>query len=359
MTLVDPAKIRNVVVVGHRGAGKTSLIEAMLHASGEKNRLGSVTDGTTTMDCDEDEIKRQMTIAAGLGHLEWEKSKVNIVDTPGEASFISEAMGSLGVVESALMVINAVAKVEVQSERLWKRADELGVSRLVAINMLDRERADFGEALSALQDRFGDGVVAVALPIGSEHDFNGVVDLLSLKAYTYADSSGTGREIAVPDDVQAGVDSAREQLVERVAEVDDSLIEKYLEGEELSSEEIADALATGVATGTLFPVVPVAAAKNVGADVLLNTITSALPSPVTAAVRSVPLADGSGDVEVAADVDAPASLAVFKTVYDQFAGRINLARIFSGRIGTDSQLVNPRTGDKERTGNILAEPAIS
>ena len=159
MALVDPAKIRNMAVVGHRGAGKTSLVEALLFTSGAKNRLGNVTDGTTTMDHDEDEISRQMTISSGLAHVEWNKHKFNLIDTPGEASFINDALGALAVVESAFMVVNTVAKVEVQTERLWKLAAELGVARMAVLNMMDRERAVFDEAVDALQDRFGDGVV--------------------------------------------------------------------------------------------------------------------------------------------------------------------------------------------------------
>jgi elongation factor G len=190
MALADPASIRNLAVVGHRGAGKTSLIEALLFTTGAKNRMGSIADGTTTMDHDDDTIKRQMTISAGLAHAEWKKHKLNLIDTPGEASFISEAMGSLGVVESILMVVNAVTKVEVQTERLWNRATELGVARAIVVNMMDRERADYDEVLTALRERLGGGVVPVALPIGKEQDFNGVVDLVQMKAYTYADPSG-------------------------------------------------------------------------------------------------------------------------------------------------------------------------
>ena len=165
--------------------------------------MGSIADGTTTMDHDDDTIKRQMTISAGLAHAEWKKQKLNLIDTPGEASFISEAMGSLGVVESILMVVNAVNKVEVQTERIWKRATELGVARAIVVNMMDRERADYDEVLTALRERLGDGVVPVALPIGKEQDFNGVVDLVQMKAYTYADASGKGTEIAIPADMQA------------------------------------------------------------------------------------------------------------------------------------------------------------
>ncbi len=353
MSLVDPAKIRNVAVVGHRGCGKTSLVEAILHTAGVKNRLGSVVDGTTAMDHDEDEIKRQMTISAALAHVDWDKRKFNLVDTPGEASFITEATVTLSVVEGALLVVNAVSKVEVQTERLWRRCEQLGVARLVAVNMLDRERADFDEVLTALGERFGAAPVAVALPIGTEQAFSGLVDLLDMKAYTYSSTTGKGQETSIPDEMADAVDTARLTLVERIAESDDELIEKYLEGEELTHEELLAALKNSVAEGRLTPVLPVAATKNIGTDRLLEMIEFGLPSPARAGTRSLPLVDGSGETDVAPELDAPTALVIFKTISDQFSGRINLAKIFSGRIAGDSQLLNPRTGERERTGNIL------
>lgn len=353
MALSDPAKIRNISVVGHRGAGKTSLIEALLFTAGVKNRLGAVVDGTTVMDHDEDEIKRQMTISAGLAHLDWAGAKLNLLDTPGEASFINEALGTLSVVEGVLMVVNAVTKVEVQTERVWKRAVDMGVSRVVAANMMDRERAYFGEALAALQARFGDGVVALGLPIGEEAGFHGVVDLLAMKAYVYSGGAGKGAEQPIPDELQAAAEEAREKLVDRVAEADDALLEKYLEGSELTQAEITSALQAAVAAGTVSPVLPVSATKNIGIDRLLEMALS-VPSPAARGARTV-LAGTSGtdEVELPVDIAGSPALFVFKTIYDQFSGRVNLARIFSGKIATDSQLLNVRTAEKERTGNIL------
>jgi len=353
MALVDPAKIRNIAVVGHRGAGKTSLVEALLFATGAKNRLGAVMDGTTTMDHDEDEIKRQMSISAGLAHVDWANDKINLIDTPGEASFINEALGALPVVEGVLMAVNAVTKVEVQTERLWKRAKDMGVSRVVAVNMMDRERADFGEAVDALKARFGDEVVAVALPIGHEAGFKGLVDLVAMKAHTYSGVTGRSTEGPVPDDLHDAAAEARETLVDRVAEADDALLEKYLEGAELTHEEITTALKAAVAAGTVSPVIPVAATKNIGSDRLLDLILT-VPSPAAKGPRKAfKGTSGSDEVDLPVDAAAPTALFVFKTIYDQFSGRVNLVRLFSGKIATDSQLLNDRANEKERTGNIL------
>jgi elongation factor G len=352
MTLVDPAKIRNVAVVGHRGSGKTSLVEALLFTTGVKNRLGTVMDGTTTMDHDEDEIKRQMTISAGLAHVDWAGHRINLIDTPGEASFINEAMGTLPVVEGVLMLVNAVTRVEVQTERLWKRARDTGVSRVAAVNMMDRERADFSEAVAALKARFGDEVVAVALPIGHEAGFKGVVDLVTMKAYTYSAATGKAVEGPIPDDLAGTAAEAREILVDRVAEADDVLLEKYLESGELTQQEVRAALRAAVAAGSVSPVIPVSAAKNIGSDRLLETLLS-IPSPVTCGERTASRMPSGEEVGLPCDQSAPAALFVFKTIYDQFSGRVNLARIFSGKIATDTQVLNERTGEKERTGNIL------
>jgi elongation factor G len=353
MALVDPAKLRNVAVVGHRGAGKTSLVEAMLFTSGAKNRLGSIADGTTAMDHDEDEIKRQMTISAGLAHVDWSGHKYNVLDTPGEASFINEALGTLSVVEGVVVAVNAVTKVEVQTEKVWKRAAELSVSRVVAVTMMDRERAVFSEALDALRARFGDEVVALALPIGEEAGFKGVVDLVEMKAFTYSGNSGKGKEEDIPADMQAAAAEARERLVDRVAEADDALLEKYLEGADLSKGEILSALQAAVAAGILSPAVPVSATKNIGVDRLLNLL-EAVPSPKARKSQNATKVTGDhAAVEVSMDASAPAVLFVFKTIYDQFSGRVNLVRIFSGKISTDTQLLNSRTAEKERTGNIL------
>jgi elongation factor G len=353
MALVDPARIRNVAIVGHRGAGKTSLVEALLYTAGAKTRLGNVADGSTTMDHDEDEIKRQMSISAGLGHVEWADNKMNLIDTPGEASFINEALGVLPVAETALVVVNAVTKVEVQTERVWNRATELGLTRVAVVNMMDRERAEFGEVLDTLKERFGEGLVPMALPIGREGGFKGLVDLLSMKAYTYEGSAAKGNEGPIPAEMSDEAAKAREVLIDRIAESDDALLEKYLEGQELSSGEILNALKVALVGGALCPVLPVAVTKNIGTDRVLELVT-ACPSPAEKGGYVVLKgAAGTEQVTLKADSNAQTALFVFKTIYDQFSGRVNLVRILSGKIASDTQLLNVRANEKERTGNIL------
>ena len=248
-------RIRNVALVGHRGSGKTSLHEALLFEAGTTSRLGSVADGTTVSDADEDEKARGMSISASLASFEWRDVKVNLIDTPGEPSFIADALGALRVCESAVFVINAVMGVEVSTTRLWQRAEELDIARLVFVNMLDRERADFFRTLESLKNAFGPHVVATEIPIGIEHEVRGVIDLVDMKAYEY---TGEGREnckeIPIPDELQAQAEEYREKLMDEVAEVHEDLMERYLEGEEIEHDEIVQALKDGTNHGDIFPV---------------------------------------------------------------------------------------------------------
>src|ERR671910_2847505 len=251
----SPKRIRNVALVGHRGSGKTSVNEALLFEAGAINRLGSVADGTTVSDSAPDEKARQMSIASSLASFTWQDRKINLVDTPGEPSFVADALAALRVCEGAVFVVNAVMGVEVNTERLWERAEELGLSRLVFVNMLDRERADFFRTLESLKESFGPHAVATEIPIGSEHDVSGVIDLIDMKAYAYeGDSKDNCKEIPIPDELQAQAEEYREKLMDEVAEVSDELMERYLEGEEISHEETVSALKSGVTTGRIFPV---------------------------------------------------------------------------------------------------------
>src|SRR3954466_4201173 len=282
-------RIRNVALVGHRGSGKTSLHEALLFEAGATTRLGSVADGTTVSDADEDEKSRGMSISASLASFEWRDVKVNLVDTPGEPSFIADALGALRVCESAVFVVNGVMGVEVSTQRLWQRAEELGVARLVYVNMLDRERADFFRALDSLKAAFGPHVVATEIPIGSEHEVRGVIDLVDMQAYEYVE--GECREIPIPDELADQAQEYREKLMDEVAENSETLMERYLEGEEISHDEIVTALEDGTDHGHIFPVTcgvptpsspapPGCAPPPLAATRLLDAIVDDLPSPV-------------------------------------------------------------------------------
>ncbi len=247
-------RIRNVALVGHRGSGKTSLNEALLFEAGAINRLGSVADGTTVSDSATDEKAREMSIAASLASFEWQDRKVNLIDTPGEPSFVADALAALRVCESAVFVINGVMGVEVNTERLWRRAADLGLARLIFVNMLDRERADFFRTLESLKASFGPHAVATEIPIGTEHELRGVIDLIDMKAYDY---EGAGREncreIEIPAELRSQAQEYREKLIDEVAENSDELMEHYLEGKEISHEEMVTTLKEGVTSGRLFP----------------------------------------------------------------------------------------------------------
>jgi elongation factor G len=345
----DPGKIRNIALVGHRGTGKTSLLEAVLFRAGVINRLGSVQDGTTVSDFDEDEKKRQLSLSATLATVERKGLDYNLIDTPGDPSFQADTIAALRVVETALVVLNAVNGVEVQTERLWARAAERGLARIVLCNMLDRERADFQAALSSLKEAFGPQVVAVQLPIGAEHTFGGVVDLLSMKAYAMKD--GKPVEAEVPADLVDQAAELHDVLTEAVAETDDTLIEKYLEGEEISAAELREAFAAAVKQAKLFPVAAASATHLVGIDPLLELLAAA-PSPADLPAPQAAAADGSA-VELVADAAKPAAALVFKSLADPFSGRINLFRVFQGTLKSDSNVTVTRDGHKERLGQLL------
>jgi elongation factor G len=348
----DPAQIRNVAVLGHRGSGKTSLVEAMLFAAGETNRLGSVAEGTTVADFDDDERRRTMSISASLCHLNWNGVKVNLIDTPGEPSFQGETLTALRAVDAALMVLNATSGVEVQTERLWARAAELGLPRAAVVNMLDRERADFDATMEALKG-LAPGAVGIQLPIGQEAGFRGVVNLVSMTATTYEGGSPAGSTGPIPDDLADAAQAAREALIDVVAENDDALIEKYLEGEEITNEELIGAILAGVKEGRLFPVVCAAGAAAVGVDRALDLIAEALPSPADAAARDAVDADSGEATSVSLAEDGPVVALCFKTLADQFSGRINLLRVVSGTLPGDSHATCVRTGGKERVGQLF------
>jgi elongation factor G len=344
-------RIRNVALVGHRGSGKTSLHEALLFQAGVVNRLGSVVEGTTVSDSDPDEKARQMSISLALSSFEWQDRKVNLLDTPGDSSFIADALGALRVCESAVFVVNAVMGVEVHTSRLWLRAAELDLARLVFVNMLDRERADFFRTLDSLKSAFGQHVVATEIPIGSEHEVSGVIDLVDMKAYEYENSSpptpGNCKEIPIPDSLADQAQEYRERLMDEVSETSDALMERYLEGEEISHEEIVTALKDGTNHGSLFPVTCGVATRNLATNRLLDAIVEDLPSPVKHGGLEV------GEVTLEPAEDKELFAYVFKTRADPFAGRINMFRVYQGTMDHDTHVLNTTTHNKERIGQLV------
>jgi elongation factor G len=336
----EPGKIRNVAVVGHRGTGKTSLVEALLFQAGATNRLGTVESGSTVSDWDEDEQRRQMSLSASIAHLEWQGRKINLIDTPGDAGFQGDAIAALRVVEGALFTVSAVMGVEVQTARHWQRAEEAGLSRVIFVNMLDRERADFFRVFDALRDQLSEKCVAVHIPIGAEHELTGIVDLLHMQAYMDPQGERESGPTEIPAEIQGQVDEFREKLLDSVVETDESLMERYLEGQELSAEEVAKALKEAVTRGDVFPVACGVASKNLGTTAVLDLLVEGVPSP---AKKGAPISvDGDGTAAF-----------VFKTIADPFAGRINVFRVLNGTLKGDSTIVNARSHAKERLGQVM------
>jgi elongation factor G len=336
----EPAKIRNVAVVGHRGTGKTSLVEALLFQSGAINRLGSVQAGTTVSDSDEDEHSRQLSIAMSLAHVPWQERKVNLLDIPGDPAFQGELRTAARVVDGMLVTVSGVMGVEVGTSRAWKLAEELGLARLVVVNMLDRERADFFRTLEALRTQLSTQCVAVHIPIGVEHELTGIVDVLHMCAYMSPEGEKEGDPVEVPADMADVVAEYREKLLDAVVETDEGLMERYLDGQELDAHEVAAALKAAVTNGEVFPVACGVASKNLGTHALLDLLVEGVPSP---AKKGSPI-----------DVDgASTALFIFKTVADPFAGRINLFRVLAGTVTAETTLVNLRSKSKERMGALL------
>ncbi len=342
-------RIRNVALVGHRGAGKTSLHEALLFQAGATTRLGNVADGSTVSDSDADEQSRGMSIGASLASIEWDERKINLLDTPGEPSFVADALGALRVCESAVFVVNAVMGVEVTTSRLWARAAELDIARLIFVNMLDRERADFFRTLDSLKAAFGPHVVATEIPIGTEQGVRGVIDLVDMRGFEYEGASRDNcREIGIPEELRAQAETHRERLMDEVAEVSEPLMERYLEGEQIAHDEIVAALKEGTNHGAIFPVTCGVATRNLATNRLLDAIEEDLPSPVKHGGLE------AGDLTLEAVEDRELFAYVFKTRADPFAGRINLFRVYQGVLARDSHVVNTRSHAKERVGQLLS-----
>ncbi|MBW3588384.1 MAG: elongation factor G [Actinobacteria bacterium] len=350
MNTYPTEKIRNVLLFGHQGTGKTALAEALLFLSGATTRMGKVEDGNTVCDFEPEEVKKQLSVSLALAPVEWKDHKINILDSPGYADFIAETQAALRVADLAILVVSAVDGIEVQHEILWEYAKRIGVPRLVFINKLDRERASFSRTLEETGSKLGGGFAPFQLPLGEEHDFGGLADVLHEKAYRY-DSDGKGREEELSGELASQAKNLHTQIIESVAESDDSLLEKYLEGEELTEKEVITGLAKGLVAGTVFPVVAGSATKLIGIDLLLDFIVDEAPSP---ADREPTLGkQEEQEVERAVSVDEPLSAFVFKTVTDPYVGRISLFKVISGKLRPDSTIHNVTQNTDERIGQVF------
>ena len=352
MNLYEGKNIRNVGIVGHGGSGKTSLISAILFDTGATTRLGRVDDGNAPTDYDEEEIERKVTIAAKLAFCEWNKVKINMLDTPGFGNFIQETRGALRVADAAVVVVDAVSGVMVQTEKTWSYADEFALPRMIVVNRMDRETASFERSIESIQQRLGRTCIPIQIPIGAEKKFRGIVDLIQMKAYVFApDGTGKTMESGVPDDIAVVVSEYREKLVEAVAESDEKLMEKFFDSGTLSNDELVAGLKAQVSAGKLCPVLYTAATANMGIPQLLNAIVSYLPDAVSRG--TVTGKDSHGDdIERKISDNEPFSAFVFKTFSDPFTGRISLFRIYSGMLTTETQPYSVTKGVGERFGQI-------
>lgn len=339
MKVYESSRIRNIAVIGHGSAGKTSLAEAMLFNAGHINRLGKVDDGTATTDYFPEEIKRKISVSTSLAPCEWKDCKINIMDTPGYADFFSEVKGALRVADSVLLVLCAVSGVEVQTEIGWRETEKANLPKVALINKMDRENANFDRVLQQMKDVFKKNIVPIQLPIGSVENFSGIVDILKMKAYKYASSSGEYQEEEIPDEMKAAAESAREELIEAAAEGDDELLMKYLDGEELSEEEIDTGLKNAFKANSFVPVLCASTLNNIGIGPILDFIADIVPSPI--------------DVTEKPMEEEPQSALVFKTLADPYVGKLNFFRVYGGSLKSDSVIYNANKEKEEKIGQVF------
>jgi elongation factor G len=352
MKVYSGSEIRNVAVVGHNDTGKTTLVTQLLFNAGAVTRLGRIDDGTTVTDFDQDEIDRKHSISAAIAFAEWQNTKINFLDAPGFGIFVMEARTAMRVADSAAIVVSGVTGVEVSTERVWKFAEEFELPRLIVINKMDRERASFARTLEALQKKFGKNVVPIQLPIGEEKDFTGVIDLVSMKAWKYAaDGSGKYETSDIPADLKAEADNYRAQLIEKVAEGDDTLMERFFDQGGLSQEELLDGLKREVGHHEIFPVVLDSAAHNIGGHAILDAIVALLPPPDAFATVDGKDKKG-GPIQFDRRAEAFPSALVFKTFSDPFSGRVSLFRVYSGTFTSDHPYWNTTKDHEERVGKL-------
>ncbi len=337
--------IRNLVLLGHSGSGKTTLAEAALFSAGAINRLGRVDEGTSASDFDPAEIRRKISINLSVLPLKWKSAKINLLDAPGYTDFIAEILAGVRSCEGALLVLSANSGVEVGTEQSWDLAGKSGLSRMFVINKMDRENADFNKVMKELQAKFGSRVLALQIPIGAHTSFQGIVDLLKMKAYT----GSPAKEGEIPAAVKAMADSQREKLIEGVAELDDKLLEKYLGGEQVTQEELIAGLKKGVIAGKIFPVLAMSGLLNNGTNLLLDAIVDYMPAPQD---RKVIAISDSGTQELDASEEGPLAALVFKTSADPYVGKLTHLRVYSGVMTSNSQVWNVNRGEGERIGQL-------
>ena len=355
MKVYEGANIRNIAFIGHGHAGKTSLVSAMLYTSGATQRLGRVDDGSATTDYDEEEVARQMSISSALACVEWGKTKINLIDTPGFNMFVHEAKMVLPVVDAAVVVVDGVAGVEVVTQRVWNYCEEYKTPRLIVASRMDRERADATRVLESVQNAFGRNVIPIELPIGSEKNLSGVIDLVRMKAYTYdLGGNGKGKETEIPANLKDQAQEAHERLVELVAEGNDALMEEFFEKGTIPEEHLVPALHEAIREDKIFPVIFASGLGNIGADRVMDFIVDYTPAPSEHEwVQGEPAASGNGDAPKRHETDAePVSAYVFKTVSDPFSGRISYFKVFSGILKNDATLQNFTRGSSEKFAHI-------
>lgn len=354
MANLEADKIRNVAVIAHGGAGKTSLIEALLFDSGGIDRLGNIEDGTTTTDCEPEEIARKMTITSSLAFCHWKGHRINLIDTPGFINFIEDVRGCLRAVDGAIVIVSAISGVKGETEKIWRYANEFEVPRVVFINKMDKDTANFSRAVGELEKFFETEAIPLQIPIGSGDSFTGIVDLIKMKAYIF--NAGETEESEIPADMRSEAEEYRKRLVEKIAESDDTLLEKYLEGTELSDDELTKGIREGSLTKRFIPVTCGSAVKNIAIPHILDNVLLCLPSPLEMSrispIKGKNPKDGK-EVERKPLKTEPFSAYVFKTIADPYAGKLSIFRVYSGVLKADSNILNTTTGAKERIGQVF------
>ncbi len=354
MTRLDAGHIRNVAIIAHSGAGKTSLSEAILFNAGAIDRVGTVEGGNTTMDFEPEETDRKISVTSAVAYCDWKDTRLNLIDTPGFINFIEDTRGCLRVADGAVVIISAISGVKAETEKIWKYACEFEVPRIVFVNKLDKEAADFSNALSEIEKSFDQEAIPLFIPIGAGESFRGIVDLVAMKAYVYKD--GKASETAIPDDLKPTAEDYRKKLVEKIAEADDSLLEKYLEGGEITAEEVMKGIKEASLTRRFIPVACGSATMNIGVTELMDLMLMCLPTPEEMSrispIRGTNPKDGK-EIDRKPVTTDPLTAYVFKTVADPFAGKLSIFRVYSGVLKADSTVLNATSGAKERIGQVF------